>query len=123
MTADDVIQQRQFDDVIAQACYQIDIHGPKDATYELVKLPPKTHYDIPYRILVPQKIDNLLVAGRCVSATHEAMGAVRVQPICMAMGQAAGTAAAICANSGVTPTKLSVPELQHNLMAQGVILK
>ena len=122
MTADDVVSQRQFDDVIAQACYQIDIHGPKDATYELIKLPPKTHYDIPYRILIPQKVDNLLAAGRCVSATHEALGAVRVQPICMAMGQAAGTAAAMCAESGISPANVSVPELQQRLKKQGVIL-
>lgn len=122
MTAEDVVSQRQFDDVIAQACYQIDIHGPTDATYELVKLPPKTHYDIPYRILVPQKADNLLVAGRCVSATHEALGAVRVQPICMAMGQAAGTAAAMCAARSCRPADLSVPDLQETLRLQHVIL-
>ena len=123
LTANDVVSQRQFDDVIAQACYQIDIHGPKDATYEIVKLPPKTHYDIPYRILVPQKIDNLLVAGRCVSATHEALGAIRVQPPCIAMGQAAGTAAALCAESGISPAKIPVPELQQRLRKQGVILE
>lgn len=123
MNTQDVVQQKQFEDVIAQACYMIDIHGPTDATYELVILPPHTHYDIPYRCLVPKKVDNLLVAGRCVSATHEALGAIRVQPICMAMGQAAGTAAALCTKQHVAPAELSVSLLQENLKKQGVILE
>ena len=122
MKVDDVLQQRQFEDVIAQGCYQVDIHGPTDASFKLIKLPPKTHYDIPYSILLPQKTDNLLVAGRCVSATHEALGAIRVQPICMAMGQAAGTAAALCKNEGCIPKELSVKQLQNTLQKMDVIL-
>ena len=115
MTAQDVLSQRQFADVVAQACYQIDIHGPKDATFKIERLPPHTHYDIPYRCLVPQKVENLLVAGRCISATHEALGAVRVQPICMATGQAAGTAAALCAQHHTRPEYVSIAELQGKL--------
>ncbi len=123
MTAQDVLSQRQFEDVIAQACYQIDIHGPKDATFQIEKLPPHTHYDIPYRCLVPQRVENLLVAGRCISATHEALGAVRVQPICMATGQAAGTAAALCARHHVHPEDVPIAELQETLAGQNVVLK
>jgi hypothetical protein len=123
MTAKDVVEQKQFDDVVAQACYMIDIHGPTDATYELVKLPPQTHYDIPYRCLVPQNVDNLLVAGRCISTTHEALGAVRVQPICMAMGQAVGVAASLCVKHHTAPENVSVSELQQELLNQKVILK
>ena len=122
MTGDDVRLQRQFDDVIAQACYQIDIHGPTDTSSCLVKLPAGTHYDIPYRCLVPCACENLLVAGRCVSATHEALAAIRVQPICMAMGQAAGTAAAMCANENKRPADLDVKALQQKLAEQGAIL-
>ena len=123
MTKDDVLCQNQFEDVIAQACYQIDIHGPKDASFELIKIPKGKHYDIPYRALVPCGCDNLLVAGRCISAAHEALGAVRVQPICMIMGQAAGTAAAICAAEGKRPADINVGALQANLKAQGAILE
>ena len=122
MTADDVREQNQFDDVVAQACYQIDIHGPTDASFQLIKIPKGKHYDIPYRTLIPVSCDNLLVAGRCVSATHEALGAIRVQPICMAMGQAAGTAAAMCAKEKISPKELCVENLQSSLRAQGVIL-
>ena len=122
MTADDVREQNQFDDVVAQACYQIDIHGPTDASFQLIKIPKGKHYDIPYRALIPENCDNLLVAGRCVSATHEALGAIRVQPICMAMGQAAGTAAAMCAKEKISPKELCVENLQSSLRAQGVIL-
>lgn len=123
MTGDDVKERAQFDDVIAQACYQIDIHGPKDASFQLVKLPKGTHYDIPYRSLVPVGCDNLLVAGRCVSATHEALAAIRVQPICMAMGQAAGSAAAICATENKLPSELDIKQLQRCLTEQNVILE
>ena len=123
MTEYDICNQRQFDDVIVQSCYQIDIHGPKDASSKLVKLPQGTHYDIPYRTLIPENCDNLLVAGRCVSATHEALAAIRVQPTCMAMGQAAGTAAAICSFEGICPADLDVASLQKRLLEQNVILQ
>ena len=122
MTGDDIRQQNQFDDVVAQACYQIDIHGPTDASFQLVKIPKGRHYDIPYRTLIPCNCDNLLVAGRCVSATHEALAAIRVQPICMAMGQAVGSAAAMCASQNIAPRDLDVRSLQENLRGQKVIL-
>ena len=122
MTEADICEQHQFDDVIAQACYQIDIHGPTDASFQLVKIPKGRHYDIPYRTLIPCNCDNLLVAGRCVSATHEALAAIRVQPICMAMGQAVGSAAAMCAAQNIAPRDLDVRSLQENLRGQKVIL-
>jgi Dehydrogenases (flavoproteins) len=119
---DDIIEQRQFDDVIAQSCYMIDIHSPDSDTTTIVKLPPGTHYDIPYRSLVPKQIDNLLLAGRCISATHEALGSFRVQAICLALGQAAGTAAALCAQKRTTPRELNVADLQKRLEVDGAIL-
>ena len=72
---------------------------------------------------MPQRVENLLVAGRCISATHEALGAVRVQPICMATGQAAGTAAALCARHHVHPEDVPIAELQETLAGQNVVLK
>lgn len=123
ITKDDILNQNQFDDVIAQACYQIDIHGPTDATFQLIKIPKGKHYDIPYRSLIPHNCNNLLVAGRCISASHEALGAVRVQPICMAMGQAAGTAAAMCSAEDICPAELNVKELQMKLIEQNAILE
>lgn len=123
ITKDDILNQNQFEDVVAQACYQIDIHGPTDATFQLIKIPKGKHYDIPYRSLIPCNCDNLLVAGRCISASHEALGAVRVQPICMAMGQAAGTAAAMSVAENTTPAELNIKALQERLIEQNAILE
>lgn len=77
-------------------------------------------YHIPYRSLVPLGVEGLLVAGRCISATHEADAVTRVQPSCMIMGQAAGTAAAMAVRQGCDVRAVPMPELQANLVAQGV---
>ena len=77
---------------------------------------------LPYGTLLPQGIDNLLVAGRCISAEEEAMGQLRLIPVCSATGEAAGTAAALALRVGVTPAKLDISELQRALRAQGVDL-
>ncbi len=82
----------------------------------------RTWYGVPYRCLVPQKVENLLVAGRCLSAESEAAGAVRVMPPVMAMGQAAGTAAALCVKTGATPRTLDVTTLVKALKGQGAFL-
>jgi hypothetical protein len=121
-TGDDVLQGQQFPDVIARGNYGIDIHDPKGES-STVELPPEPlTYDIPYRILVPREIENLLVAGRCVSSTHEGQSAIRIQPICMAMGEAAGTAASLCLKLHTTPRSLDVAQLQKHLRAQGANL-
>lgn len=122
LTQDDIVGLKQFDDVIAQSCYMIDIHLPDKPETVLIKLPKGTHYDIPYRSLLPEKIDNLVLAGRCISATHEALGSFRVQAICLAMGQAAGTAAALSVQAGIAPGAMDAGKLQERLEADGAIL-
>ena len=77
---------------------------------------------MPYRCLVPKKVDNLLVAGRCVSASSVAAAAIRVMPPCMAMGEAAGTAAALALKENVSPRALDAAALVSRLRAQGVFL-
>ncbi|HMK93454.1 MAG TPA: FAD-dependent oxidoreductase [Thermoleophilia bacterium] len=77
---------------------------------------------IPYRSLVPQGVDNLLIAGRCMSAEQQAMVQLRLIPVCLATGQAAGTAAALAVRDGVTPRELDVALLQSDLEDQGVDL-
>ncbi len=121
-TGDDVLQGCRFPDVIARGDYGIDIHDPKGEQSTVEHPPEPLPYDIPYRILVPREIENLLVAGRCVSSTHEGQSAIRIQPICMAMGEAAGTAAALCLKLHTTPRSLDVPQLQKHLRAQGANL-
>jgi hypothetical protein len=77
---------------------------------------------LPYGSLLPQGVDSLLVAGRCISADEEAMGQLRLIPVCSATGEAAGTAAALAVREGVTPGKLDIAHLQKVLTGQGVDL-
>jgi hypothetical protein len=123
LTLEDLQAGRHFDDVIALAGYPVDIHDPAGAgggasdAYATANI-----YEIPYRSLVPRDRDGLLVAGRCVSATHEALGAIRVMPPAFAMGEAAGTAAALAVSSGVAPRALDVELLQNTLVESGAYL-
>ncbi len=122
MTEEDVLEGRQFPDVIAQGSYCIDIHNPAGTGTVIKELPPGAHYDIPYRCLVPLKIDNLLVAGRPISTTHAAHSSTRIMPICLATGQAAGTAAAMAAHLNKMPREINIAALQQLLRQQGVLL-
>jgi len=123
LTLEDLAGGREFEDVIALAGYPVDIHSPTgDGGGATGELATANIYQIPYRALVPARIDQLLVAGRSLSATHEALAAVRVMPPAFAMGQAAGTAAAIAVAKGVAPRRVSVAELQATLVRQGAYL-
>ncbi len=119
----DVVTGRKFDDGIAKGSFKVDIHQPGGTGQaDGHTVPPRDHYDIPYRCIVPKDVDNLLVAGRCISATHEALGSTRVMFQCMALGQAAGTAAAMCWKRGVAPIELDVQELRKVLSEQGALV-
>lgn len=123
LTADDLISGRAFEDVIALYGYPIDIHSPDRITTEFnTSFHTANVYQLPYRILVPKSIDGLLVAGRCVSATHEALGAIRVMPCAFAMGQAAGAAAAVASGQGIAPRRVDPGQLQQILRKQDVVL-
>jgi ribulose 1,5-bisphosphate synthetase/thiazole synthase len=121
MTQEDVLGCRHFDDAIAVASYPIDIHRPGDEGCTLIWC--GDCYDIPYRSLIPETVENLIVAGRCISTTHEAMGAIRVMATCMAMGEAAGRAASIALRDGVKPRQVEVRKLQSELLAAGAFLR
>jgi hypothetical protein len=123
LTLEDLSQGREFDDVIVLAGYPVDIHSPTgDGGGATGEWTTANIYQIPYRSLVPVRIDQLLVAGRSLSATHEAQAAVRVMPPAFAMGQAAGTAAAIAVARGVAPRRIAVRELQATLLRAGAYL-
>ena len=101
----------------------IDLHGGKGQSGTLyMRVKKGRWYGVPYRCLVPQKVDGLLVAGRCVSASSVAAAAIRVMPPAMAMGQAAGTAAALACADGVAPRALDAGRLVATLRAQKVFL-
>ncbi len=120
LTADDVLNTRPQPDAIAKGSWYLDLH-PNDSSgfHEHVMVPA---YDISYRTLLPQKVENLLVAGRCHSAVREALASSRVNMTAMAMGQAAGVAAAMASTTDVGPRHVDVEHLQRNLVGQGGIL-
>ncbi len=124
LTREDVLSARKFGDSIAQCGAPIEDHHPgRNTRWEYI--PAGDTYDIPYRCLLPLGIENLLIAGRCLSATHDAHASVRSMGQCMAMGQAAGTAAALAVGapgSQRTPRTLPVRELQARLLADGALL-
>lgn len=122
LTGDDVVQARKFPDGIARSNYPIDIHNPAGAGTVIRELPAGDWYEIPYRCLLPVGVENLLVAGRSVSATHEGQSSLRVMPQCFAMGEAAGTAAALCLQRGLTPRQLPPEDLRAALREQGQVV-
>jgi FAD dependent oxidoreductase len=95
LTAEELLEPAQFDDAIALGAYPIDIHPASGGGLHYQTLGEDHAYQIPYRSLIPTAFDNALTAGRGVSATHTALAAIRVMTISMAVGQAAGTAAAL----------------------------
>jgi len=113
LTAEDAISGRRFDDVVAISSAPI-IHY-----YGYRRYLEHEGYDIPYRCLTPQKINNLLIAGRCISSEQEPYESHRSMAPVMAIGQAAGTAAALCAKNSVKPKELNIRLLQKTLINQG----
>lgn len=121
LTEEDVVTNRDFDDTVAYNSYFIDIHH-QDAHTTHYKRELGTRNGIPYRCLVPETVNGLLMAGRCISATHVAHGAIRVMGTAMGIGQAAGCAAAMAAGQGIQPRRLEIRALRERLRAGGVPL-
>ena len=121
LTGDDVRGGHRHDDVVVLGAWRLDRHPPKKAGYHEIPWTPP--YDIPYRTLLPRTIQNLLVAGRCHSATSEALASSRVTATAMGMGQAAGTAAGISISEAVEPRAISITALQDRLISGGAILE
>jgi len=123
LTAEDVLSGRKFPDGICRGNYPLDIHNPSGAGTVIKRLPTGASYEIPYRSLLPRGLNNVLVASRCISATHEAHGSLRIMPIVMAIGEAAGTAAGLCVKQGVQPRQLDPQALREQLRRQGANLQ
>ena len=117
---EDILASRRFPDGICTATFWIDIHqqtgNNQDAQHGEALAP---NYQIPFRCLVPLKVENLLVAGRCISGTFEAHASYRVTGNCVAMGQAAGTAAAICVKQGIAPRHVDGSNVVLMMQADG----
>jgi len=122
LTEDDLMTARRFDDAIATGCWYLDLHpnkttlgGANDFTPEKVQPDP---FDIPYRSLLPKEVTNLLVAGRCHSATRGAHASTRVTVTAMATGEAAGVAAALAVAADKSPGEIKGARVREALAAR-----
>ena len=111
-----------FPDAIAAGNYDIDIHNPERSGTSHYYFPDGEYYTIPYRSLIPKGINNLLVAGRCISSTHEAQASYRIMPIVCCLGEAAGTGMAVAVKNNCTPKDADIKEIQKILLDNGAFL-
>ncbi len=121
LTKDDVLSGRKFEDAIAECGAPIEDHHAGASTGWIYLKEGET-YQVPYRSLVPLDSENLLIAGRCLSATHDAHASCRSIGQCMAMGQAAGTAASLMVSGKKRPLDIDIKTLQNKLIATGAII-
>lgn len=119
LTAEELKNCTKFEDSIALGNYDIDIHNPEGSGTSHYLFKDGQYYTIPYRSLLPKEYDNLLVAGRCISATHEAQASIRIMPICCCLGQAAGTAAAVAFKTNKTAKTVDVDVVREKLRKDG----
>ena len=122
LTAEDLLGAKVPEDSILLAANSVDVHGRFGPTSNEYVPIDGDYYGIPYRSLLPKGIDQLLIAGRCVSADSTAAGAIRVMPPCMGMGQAAGTAAAMAVKGNTTVRKVNPQNLRKVLKEKGAYL-
>ncbi len=122
LTQEDLLALARFEDGIATANYDIDIHSPDGTGTSHHYFAPGEWYEIPYRCLTPKDCENLLVAGRCISATHEAQASFRVMPYCSALGQAAGAAIALATKDGTSLKGVDTGKLRAQLRGEGFVL-
>jgi hypothetical protein len=121
LTRDDVLGATDFPDGICRSAWPVELHAEGRGTV-LEFPPPGESYAIPYRSLLPLEMENLLVIGRCLSATFEGQASARVSGTCMAMGEAAGTAAAMAVSGGVGVAEVDMAALRGRLEERGVLL-
>lgn len=120
LTANDLKECTKFPDSVARGNYDIDIHNPEGTGTSHYYFAPGEHYTIPYRSLTVKDADNLLVAGRCISADHEAQASIRIMPICASTGEAAGIAASLAPGGKVK--EVDIKALRERLTASGALI-
>jgi hypothetical protein len=121
VTEEDIMECVDFPDAIGVNGWPVEAHVAGDVDWRFAR-GRRGFNQLPYRMIVPQNADNLLVAGRCASMTHEAQSAARVSGPCFVMGQAAGTAADLALRAGIAPRRLDVKQLQERLERDGAYL-
>ena len=121
LTEEEILKGRKFDDGIGASAWPVEVHtAERKSKFEFLK--GDDFHTIPYRSLVPRKVENLLMAGRFISCTHMAQASIRVMGPASVMGQAIGTAAALSIKEGIIPRKLNVKLLQRELKSACVFL-
>ncbi len=123
LTAEDLMKLTQFEDAIALGNYDMDIHNPEGAGTSHYFFKPGEYYSIPYRSLIPKNSKNLLVAGRCISTTHEAQAAIRIMPIVCCLGHAAGEAIAVAEKNKTNVSGINIKDLHAALTAGNAVYK
>ncbi|MGY8665670.1 FAD-dependent oxidoreductase [Bradyrhizobium sp. UFLA05-109] len=123
LSGEDVLTCASFEDSIGVNGWPIEAHVPGDVVFTFPPIPESRGYnELPYRMLLPEGLDNLLVAGRCASMTHEGQSAARVSGACFVMGEAAGSAAALALAGNQIPRDIPVEKLQETLKQQGAFI-
>lgn len=122
LTEDDILGCADFDDSIGVNGWPVEAHVVGDVEFRFADPDSRGYNQLPFRMLVPQKVSNLLVAGRCASMTQRGQSSGRVTGPCFVMGQAAGTAADLALSSGRAMGDVDIPELQTRLQRYGVYL-
>lgn len=122
LTENELKNCTKFEDSIALGNYDIDIHNPSGSGTSHYYFEPGEYYSIPYRSLLPKEYANLLVAGRCISATHEAQASIRIMPICACMGQAAGIAVAVAHKTNRNVHTVDITVVQSKLTENGAAI-
>lgn len=122
LTQEDLVACTKFEDGVVCGNYDIDIHNPEGSGTSHYYFKDGEYYTIPYRCLVPKGSRNLLVAGRCISSTHEAQASYRIMPICCCLGEAAGIAAAFCGNSAADVMDIDIPRYREELRARQLLI-
>jgi len=123
LSGEDVLGCASFDDSIGVNGWPMESHVAGDVVFTFPPIPESRGFnELPYRMLVPEGTDNLLMAGRCASMTHEGQSAARVSGACFAMGEAAGTAAALALRGNTSPRDIAMDKLQAALRQQGAFI-
>lgn len=122
LTQEDLVSCTKFEDGVVCANYDIDIHNPEGSGTSHYYFKDGEYYTVPYRSLCPKGSRNLLVAGRCISSTHEAQASYRIMPICCCLGEAAGTAIAVCGKKDSDVKNIDMPAYQSYLKEHGLII-
>jgi hypothetical protein len=123
LSGEDVLGCASFEDSIGVNGWPMESHVAGDVIFKFPPIPESRGYnELPYRMLVPEGIDNLLIAGRCASMTHDGQSAARVSGACFAMGEAAGAAAALALSGNTIPRDIAVEKLQQALQQQGAFI-